>query len=200
MDWAFSRLSSRGQSLLQAVTDRIPHVSQARLPARQVLTAGQLLQEHLGRCLCGFLCGPCDDPRKQEEVQNCLKAQSQDSLKSQTRNDERLGWGQPASLPPVLLLICVQEAASSFYDCTLVNNFSCRYGQQMLLVPVWTLQCVYNRGRSSALALLNNGCSHQKEVPLVTAILLWLVQNTLKGGHAISLWAFKGIDSQLWAK
>lgn len=200
MDWAFSRLSSRGQSLLRAVTDTIPHVSQGRLPVRRVLTAGRFLQKHLGKHLWGFFCGPCADLGKQEEIQNCLKAQSQNSLKSQTNHDERLGWGQPASLPPLLLLICIQEAASSLCDCTLVNNFSCRYGQQMLLMPVWTLQCVYNRGRSSDLVLLNNGCSHQKEVPLVTAILLQLAQNTLKGGHAIALRALKGTDSQIWAK
>lgn len=67
-------MSSRGQSLLQAVTDTIPCVSQAGLPVPHVLTAGEFVQEHLGRYLCGFLCGPCDDPSKQEEIQNCLKA------------------------------------------------------------------------------------------------------------------------------
>lgn len=43
---------------------------------------------------------------------------------------------EPASLLPILLLVCVQEAASSLYNCTLVNNFACSYGQQMLLMPV----------------------------------------------------------------
>lgn len=143
MDWAFSHLSSRGQSLLWAATDTIPHVSQAGLPVCQAPKAGQFLQEHPGRCLCGFLCGPCDDPRKQEEIQNCLKAQSQDSLKSQTSN-KRLGWGQPAACLQCCFLY-VSKKLPPVYDCTLVNNFSCRCGQQMLLLPEWTLQCVYNR-------------------------------------------------------
>lgn len=56
------------------MTDTIPCVSQAGLPVPHVLTAGEFVQEHLGRYLCGFLCGPRDDPSKQEEIQNCLKA------------------------------------------------------------------------------------------------------------------------------
>lgn len=35
------------------------------------------------------------------------------------------------------------------------------------------------------------------EVPLVSAILLQLAQNTLKDGHAILLWPLKGTDSQI---
>lgn len=56
------------------MTDTIACVSQAGLPVPHVLTVGEFVQEHLGRCLCEFLCGPCDDSRKQEEIQNCLKA------------------------------------------------------------------------------------------------------------------------------
>lgn len=65
----FSFVFQRSKST-PAVTDTVPRVSRAGLPVRQVLTltAGQFLQEHLGRCLCGFLRGPCDDPGEQEKI------------------------------------------------------------------------------------------------------------------------------------
>lgn len=160
MDWAFFHLSSRGQSLLQAVTGAIPCVSpaQAGLPVPQVLTAGEFVQEHLGRCLCGFLCGPCDDSRKQEEIQNCLKARNLWNPREVMVRDMA-----ETNLPASHTASCVCPRSCLHF----IQLHSSRQFCMQIRAADVTHACVntsvfLQHGWSSDWVLLNNRCTHQK--------------------------------------
>lgn len=110
MDWAFS------VCLPGVKVYREQWLTQSPAEVRQGLLCSQVPEEQPADRrtafagapweACADFCGPCDDPRVQEEIQNRLKPQNQDSWKSRTSNSKRPGWGWPLACLSCSLYTC----------------------------------------------------------------------------------------------